>query len=156
GSHGSRTVIRSAAHVEPEWLLELFPDRVEEVVRVELDQARGCVEAVQELRYDTLVLDVTPMRELPPAATAVLREAALARGAESFVERPEDLADLRARAAFAHAREPRVPLLDDARVREALSQLCEGRRSFAELRRADLLRHLVEGLPAEALAAFHR
>lgn len=156
GGHGPRTVIRSAAHVEPEWLLELFPEHVDEPVRVTFDESRGRVEALQELRYDGLVIDATPMRELPAEATAVLREAALARGAEAFVERPEALVDMMARAAFVHAREPAVPVLDDAAVRACLSELCEGRRSFAELRRADLLGRLLDTFSPEARAALHR
>jgi ATP-dependent helicase HrpB len=156
GAHTARTIIRSAAHVEPEWLLELFPDRVEETVHVEFDESRGRVEAVQELRYDALVLDTTPMRELPPEATAVLREAASSRGAQSFLERPEDLDDLMARTAFVHAHDPKVPVIDDELVTEVLAALCEGRRSFAELRRADLLAHVLAALPPDARAALHR
>ena len=156
GAHGPRTVIRSAAMVEPEWLLEVFPDRVEEVTRVVFDESRGRVDAVQELRYEGLVLDSTPMRELPAEAALALRDAALARGIESFFERPEDLAELRARTAFAHARAPEVPVLDEEQARAALLRACEGRRSFGELRRVDLHAHLLESLPPEALARLHR
>jgi ATP-dependent helicase HrpB len=156
GATGPRTTIRSAAHVEPEWLLELFPDRVEEVVEVTFDEAHGRVEAVRALRYETLVLDATPMPELPSEATDVLREAAFAQGLESLFERPEDFVDLARRTTFVHALEPSVPIVHERLAREVLARMCEGRRSLAELRRADLLAHVLETLPPAAHAALRR
>ena len=76
--------------------------------------------------------------------------------AESGLSTPEDLAELRARTAFAHARAPEVPVLDEEQARAALLRACEGRRSFGELRRVDLHAHLLESLPPEALARLHR
>ncbi|MEZ4450551.1 MAG: ATP-dependent helicase C-terminal domain-containing protein [Nannocystaceae bacterium] len=44
-------------------------------------------------------------------------------------------------------------MIDDARARAALAELCEGRSAFAELVRADLLGHLRDGLVLEDPAA---
>jgi ATP-dependent helicase HrpB len=41
-------------------------------------------------------------------------------------------------------------------VARVLADMCEGRSSFAELRRADLLAHLRAALPPESLAALER
>jgi ATP-dependent helicase HrpB len=52
---------------------------------------------------------------------------------------PEDVDRLIARVAFAREREPTLPALGEESLRETLRQLCDGRRSFAELREVPLL-----------------
>jgi len=89
-----------------------------------------------------LLLERTVHAKPPPRASELLREAALAAGPERFVGDAEALRNLVARAAFVAAHAPGSPALDDAAVRQALAELCEGRTSFAELRAADLHGHL--------------
>ncbi len=142
GDRGAKVWVRSACAIEPEWLLELFLDDVEERDELQWNAARERVEGARELRYMGLLLERTTHARLPARASELLRDAALAAGPERFVGDPESLRNLVARAAFVAAHTPGAPTLDDAAVRHALAELCEGRTSFAELRAADLQSHL--------------
>jgi ATP-dependent helicase HrpB len=159
GRRASRTVVHSAAAIEPEQLLELgdeAPNAVVEEVRVRFDPEHERVEAVRETRYDGLVIDSAPLHEVPAQAAALLRDAALARGARAFVPDPDALDGWLARVSFAAAHHPGLQPRSEADVVRVLGQLCEGRRSFAELRRADLLASLQAEPTPEELAALHR
>jgi ATP-dependent helicase HrpB len=68
----------------------------------------------------------------------VLSDAALAKGPSTFAP-PDALDRWLARARFAASVSPSMSAPDDAAVRATLVELCEGRRSFAELREAGLL-----------------
>ena len=156
GTRGPRTRVRSAAAVELDTLLEHRLDDVEEAVEVVFDPKAERVTAHEELRLGAIVLETR--RCTPPSqqAAAVLAEAALARGAEAFVDPPQALIDLQARSAFGHQHAPEIPVIDQARIEAALGELCEGARTFAELRRADLLGTLLARLPGPARAALER
>ncbi|MEM9459617.1 MAG: ATP-dependent helicase HrpB [Myxococcota bacterium] len=156
GRRAPRTVVHSAAAIEPEWLLELGDDALAEHVRVVFDSRAQRVEARRETRYEGLVIDATPLRELPPEATAVLREAALARGARAFVDDGAALDAWLARLSFLAQHRPKTPSMGEDDVTRVLGAMCEGRRSFAELRRAGLLAHLQGELSPEDLAALQQ
>ena len=116
------------ARVEPEWLIELFPERVRERQTVTWNRTGERVDAVSALLYDELVIQES--REAVPAAEAaaeLLAQKAVEAGVERFVD-VEALEAFRARAEFAGFEAP------DAA--EALRELCAGLRSFAELKRA--------------------
>ena len=51
--------VRLGSVIEPEWLLELFPDRVEDVDRRAFDPRTNRVERTTGLRYGALMLDET-------------------------------------------------------------------------------------------------
>ncbi len=117
---------RMTARVEPEWLLDLFPERVREEVALEWNSRIERVEEVRRLLYDELVLDET--RGVPRdihAATNLLLERAEAGGLDHFVDAVA-LGELLARFAFAG-----LPAPDLA---QTLRGLADGLRSFAELR----------------------
>lgn len=156
GHRAPRTVVRSAAAIEPEQLLELGDEALVEETRVRFDTVHERVEAVTETRYDGLVIESNPLREVPPQAAALLREAALARGARAFVGEPAALDAWLTRVVFLAAHHPATAAFTEADVARVLGELCEGRRSFAELRRADLLAHLRAALPPESLAALEQ
>ncbi len=121
-------LIRMTARVEPEWLIELFPERVRERQTVTWNRTGERVDAVSALLYDELVIQES--REAVPAAEAaaeLLAQKAVEAGVERFVD-VEALEAFRARAEFAGFEAP------DAA--EALRELCAGLRSFAELKRA--------------------
>lgn len=142
GERGSQVWVRSACAIEPDWLIELFADEIEEQADLQWDAGRERVVGASELRYMGLLLERTAWRTLPPRASELLREAALAAGPERFVSDPEVLRGLVARTSFVAAHAPEVAALDAAALRETLAELCAGRTSFAELRAADLLGHL--------------
>jgi ATP-dependent helicase HrpB len=115
------------------------------------------VERVREL-YDDLVLEETDSRDVDPAlAEARLAEAALAnpgqalamgRGEERFL----------GRVAFLESAMPELGLEADPEslLTGAVRALAEGKRSFAELRRADLGAALRSRLSARQLQALDR
>ncbi len=157
GPRGQPTVlVRSAASVELQGLLELFVDDLEEHRVVTFDASRERVTAVEEVRLGALVVDTTRLRDLPPEATEVLFEAARSKGLEAFIDDRDAAKDLEARTRFAHQHDARVPILDDERMLEVLRSVCEGRSSFAQLRKAGILARALDRLPPEARAALER
>jgi len=121
-------LIRMTARIEPEWLIDLFPDRVREQSTVEWNHAKERVDAVSVLLYDQLVIQES--RGVPPnveAAAELLAQKALEAGVERFVD-ADALDDFMARVEFAGFEPPEVP--------RVLRDLCAGLRSFAELKDA--------------------
>jgi ATP-dependent helicase HrpB len=121
-------LIRMTARIEPEWLIDLFPDRVCEQSSVTWNRAAERVDAVSALLYDELVIqesrDAKPDAE---AAAALLARKALEAGIGRFIE--EDvLGQFMARVDFAGFERPDIA--------QALHDLCLGLRSFAELKSA--------------------
>jgi ATP-dependent helicase HrpB len=117
-------LVRLAAAIEPEWLL----DRAASRVTLEWNRGAERVEQVSALVYDQLVIEET-RAPAPPSeeASKLLAEKALDADIGRFADR-EALDQLMARAAFAG-----VPL----DVPATLTRLCEGRTCCAEIR--DLL-----------------
>lgn len=153
---GRGVVVRAASAVEPDWLLEMYPGRIAARATVRFDARRERVEETEELVYDGLALDAAPRGGAPSAAAEqALFDAARGRGIDAFCD-PGEAARLRRRIELAAAADARVAPLDDARLEAALRALCVGRRSFEELRAADLLGELRRGLGADARAALER
>lgn len=151
-----RAVAHRVSAIEPEWLLELFPDRVLDQRELRFDPKSERVEAVHALRYDGLVLDESRApAERDARAEAALFEAALARGPEAFCD-PEALEHFERRVAYAASASPAIPALpQDARA-QALRAACAGKLSFAELREQGLLPSLRALLGPERLALLER
>ncbi|MDR3763987.1 MAG: ATP-dependent helicase HrpB [Acidobacteriota bacterium] len=138
-------LVRMTARVEPDWLLDLFAERVREETSIVWNHKGQRVEAVNSLLYDALVIDES--RGAPrdaAAAAALLAEKALETGIDRFVD-VDALNEFLARAAFA--------LLDAPDAPGALRELCAGLRSFSELKTAaeDLLPSLERRLGAHKL-----
>jgi ATP-dependent helicase HrpB len=137
GARGAVAHMLSA--IEPEWLLELFPDRVSDREQVRFAKESERVESVHTLSYDGIVLDQSQSGEASgPEAERVLYEAALERGIASFDD-ADALELFERRAAQAARAGSGVPALPpDARQR-ALRAACAGQQSFADLRRVGVL-----------------
>ncbi len=121
-------LIRMTARIEPEWLLDLFPDRMREQSSVTWNRVTERVEAVSALLYDALVIQES--RGAVPDAEAsaeLLAQKALEAGIERFVN-GDALSDFIGRVEFAGFESPDVS--------QALRDLCMGLRSFAELKNA--------------------
>ncbi len=170
---GAQAVIHRASAIEPDWLLDLDIERVEDRDELRWDGERERVERVSQVSYDGLVLteqrDPGGARSDPDRASEILAEAALAAGVERFCDR-DQLDAWRRRVAFcaqqlapaeapspadASAGEVAWGLGDDD-LRAALRELCAGMSSFDELRRASLLQALRARLPAEVRAQLDR
>ena len=121
-------LIRMTARIEPEWLIDLFPDHVREQSSVEWNRAGERVEAVNALLYDELTIQES-RGAMPDAegAAELLGQKAVEAGIERFVD-GDALDALLARIEFAGLEPPDLA--------QTLSELCTGLRSFAELKSA--------------------
>ena len=150
--------VRLASAVERSWLEEMFPQAVNVVREVVFDAAaERVIERVQE-RYEDLVLEETVVHDVEPALAAPrLAEAArqnpghaldMGREEEGFLER----------VAFLAAAMPELALPPDPNslLIDAVEMLAAGKRSFADLRRADLRGVLRSRLTARQLRVLDR
>jgi ATP-dependent helicase HrpB len=125
-------LVRLASVIEPEWLLDLFPDRVTESNTVEWNRAGQRVESRSALLYDGLTIQESRSGTADPvAAAALLAEQAWEAGI-ARLDDVEAIAPFLGRVAFAAAHSA-IPRLGDADLRAALESLCQGLRSFSEL-----------------------
>lgn len=134
-------VVRLASKVDPEWLLEVAPDELGEVDRLEWNASAKRVERVTRLTYGALTLEETRQPAPPsPEASALLAEQAVAAGPQAFVEL-ERLTNWQCRVETLRTGYPEAnfPTPDAAFIKDALRALCEGLRSFKELEEASLL-----------------
>jgi ATP-dependent helicase HrpB len=128
-------LIRLAAPVRPEWLLDLFPECVTERVGTVWNRTAERVESTSALLYDDLVIEQSSSGAVDSdAASRMVAERAAEAGLHRFAD-PEALQELLDRTAFA-AEHGSIPELKEEHVRAALEQLAQGCRSFAELREA--------------------
>ena len=137
-TRGTSTVVRLASAIEPEWLLDLFADRIRETSHVEWNAQSERVETVNRLIYEELTLDESRKSVAGgEAVTGVLAEAALSAGFEDLIDR-EMVSRFLARVDVTRQACPELDLpdLDEEDVRAAVAALCEGRSSFSELREA--------------------
>ncbi|MCC7174397.1 MAG: ATP-dependent helicase HrpB [Bryobacterales bacterium] len=146
-------LVRLASAIRPEWLLDLFPERVTTRSTVEWNRKAERVEAAEALLYLGLILEEN--RQAAPEAgqaAALLAGKALEAGLGRFTDLAE-LGEFQARVEFAAAHSALTALREED-LRAALEALCRGRRSFAELREAAahprFVRALAGRLPAEA------
>jgi ATP-dependent helicase HrpB len=142
--------VRLASAIEPEWLIDLFPDDVQEQSEVVWNPKTERVEARETMTWGGLVLHASE-GATPPAdrAARLLAEAARAAGLAA-VAQAEPIERWLARARFAASVDASIPAPDDAAVASVLEGLCEGRSSFEELRHAGLLDALRRSLGPRA------
>ena len=140
---------RVASRIEPEWLLELFPDRVLAVNEVRFDREKERIEKISALSYEGLLLDESKSDGAGAEGAAdVLARAAIAAGLQRFVD-VHELDQWKLRSQLAHKVDPTIPVLDDAHVLVGLRQAAEGRRSLKELEGAQVLETLLASLGSD-------
>jgi ATP-dependent helicase HrpB len=120
-------LIRMTARVELEWLLDLFPHRIEERSTLVWNRITERVEQTNALLYDKLVIEESRGAAAGAEAEDLLWRKALDAGIEHFVE-TQSLEQFLGRLAFAGFEPPDVP--------QVLRELCVGLQSFGELRAA--------------------
>ena len=154
GAGAAKTWVRLASAIEPDWLLDLTASALSEKVEARWNAQSERVEVVRRLLYDRLTVDewradkiAHEDKKAGEEVTRALAGAALDAGPEAFVERDE-VERLLARVEFVARTFPEAsfPALGEEDVRAALARMCEGRRSFAELREAARAGELVEWL----------
>jgi ATP-dependent helicase HrpB len=138
GAGASRVpLIRLASAIEPEWLLDAYADRITETTETTWNADAERVEAVSKMAYEGLVL-AQSAAATGAEVSALLAAKALERGPAAFCP-PEEFDRWLARARLAASVDPNVNAPSDEDVRARLTELCEGRTSFRELREAGLL-----------------
>jgi len=147
-------LVRLASAVEPEWLLDLFPDRITDRSAVEWNRAAERVEAVSALLFDDLVIEESRGGRIDPdQAAQLLAQKARDAGLPRFVD-ADELQSFFARVEFA-SRHSSIPVLHESDALNALAELCTGKRSISELEAATrdggLVRHLESKLNARLL-----
>ncbi len=144
--------VRTASAIEPEWLLEYFPERIREERRASFDARSERVELSVAMLYDALVIDESRRAAEPdPDVCLTLAEAALGRGAAA----PWDVDAVEGwqrRSRFAHTYDPSIAVIDDAALKAALVRHCADKNSFQDLR-ADPFEHALPGLVADDFRA---
>lgn len=148
---GRGAVVRLASAVEPEWLLDLYPEALEEVDTLQWNAEARRVERLTRLSYGNLVLEETRTPAPASEQTArVLVEAALAAGPGRFAD-PDALEQWRTRVALLAQAFPeaKFPTVDDAFLRDALASLCSDARSFKDLEGVSLIDALYSRLTSE-------
>jgi len=143
-------LVRLASAVDPEWLLELFPERIRENQEVQWHRTGERVEAVSALYFDQIVLEDRRSAPDPRSAAAMLAAKAMEAGIARFTDADAIDAWL-ARVAFAAAHAGFEPL-GEAHVRAAVESLSSNLHSFSELSKVcesgGLLRALEDQSPA--------
>lgn len=124
--------VRLASGIDPEWLLDLYPEQIRETRGVEWNKTAERVESVSALWFGELALAETregagDSAEASALLAAMAREAGWRRFAdgaeiEALMGRAELVSELTGAGR-----------LEESDVLEALASLCRGIRSFAEL-----------------------
>jgi ATP-dependent helicase HrpB len=118
-------LIRLTARIDPEWLIELFPEHVREISTVTWNRMTERVEAVNSIVYDDLTIQESRGTAPVQAAAELLVSRALEVGIEKIVDR-NSLDAFLMRVEFAGLEVPDVA--------KELRKLCTGLQSFAELK----------------------
>lgn len=134
--------------IEPEWLLEQFPDRLVDHSELRFAPDTGRVEQIARLSYGSVVIDET--RRRPDLARQAQVEALLADAVwatSGLVARlcgERELAEWRARLELVRQVAPELGVASagDAELRAAVAAACAGKTSLAEVRADDLLGHV--------------
>ncbi len=149
--------VRVASQIQPEWLLELSGDLLGDVDALEWNADAKRVDRVTRMTFGNVVLEET--RNPAPAsegATKLLAQAALEAGVRTFAE-PEAVSAWQCRVDALRAAFPEAgfPMADDTFLKQRLAALCDGLRSFNEVREAGLLNALQSSLSAQQARLLH-
>ncbi len=143
---GGQTLIRMASRCEADWLLEAFPDRLEDVDEVVFNASAGRVERRTEIRFEGLSIDMSrgPADPADPRVTGLL--------AQALRDRPLDDVPARflARLAFLRKHRPDLELPEDL-LDPLLEGACQGRSTLREVQDVDWPASLRQAFPSDLL-----
>ena len=150
-------LIRLASKVEPEWLIDLFPDRIVETAGLEWNKPQERVDARSALQYDGLTIEESRSGEVDAGMAALLlSQKALEAGMPRFIGET-DWNNIHARLAFA-AEHLSLPKVDEQFLTPLLEKAAYGLKSFADLKSAlsegGLLRAILQGFPPDVARRF--
>ena len=135
------------AEIEPDWILELFESRVEDVDELRFDPKTERVERVRAIRFGGLALDESRALASGAEAEEVLRDAAAQAGFAHFVD-PDAFESLRRRLVFAAGE---AGGFDDTLFAAVLYEAATGASSFDDIRQSQPLELLRARLDMRAL-----
>jgi ATP-dependent helicase HrpB len=125
-------LIRIACPIEPDWLLEFFPDRVRSRDELIWNRTAERAEQISALLYDALVIDESAQAPADiDAVTDLVVRKAFEAGIERFVDK-ESLDRLLARIRFAQKHSTQIQVDEDI-IEKALRQVALGASGFADL-----------------------
>jgi ATP-dependent helicase HrpB len=139
-------LVRVASAIEPDWLLELFPNSIQTREELVWNADNERVEQINSLLYEQLAIDEsrTPPTDASAASALLFRKASEA-GPKRFSDDADEIDRFVRRASFA-AQHGGFQIPDDL-LASALRDVSEGLTSFADLRRAGLLAAIESKLP---------
>jgi len=143
---GGQTLIRLASRCEADWLLDAFPERLEDVDEVLFNPSAGRVERRSEIRYEGLSLDVSrgPADPADPRVASLLAQALRGRPLDDVPAR------FLARLAFLRKHRPDLGLPEDL-LGPLLAGACTGRTTLREVQDVDWPAAFRQAFPAETL-----
>jgi ATP-dependent helicase HrpB len=123
-----------ATQIEPDWLMDLFPERIRDEQQVQWNAEKELVEVTERLSYGSLVLDETRTRAQPSeSASAELARAAAAYKTRFFGDR-DVVVSFQQRVALLAKHRPDLDLPTAQLDGDGLLLLaCRDLTSFAEL-----------------------
>jgi ATP-dependent helicase HrpB len=131
----TETLVRQASAVDRDWI-----EHLETAIVVSFDETSERVVAHKQVHFEDLVIEESQANSPSDAETSrVLVEAATTR-LDRVLPEPDSAAGnllVRFRWLREYMPELELPVFDDADLREALGWLAAGKKSFADLRRAD-------------------
>ncbi|HNX95095.1 MAG TPA: ATP-dependent helicase C-terminal domain-containing protein, partial [Holophaga sp.] len=134
---GREVVIRSASRIEPEWLLEAFPEAIRDTEALNYNPDRDRVERRSGLWYGDLCLDESRRAAVggDPGVAECLAEALMAKGLGSAQERLDRVLD---RAGFLARTRADLCVPEREALRSRLMiRACEGCASLRDVGDAD-------------------
>jgi ATP-dependent helicase HrpB len=142
-----KVVVDIASRVQPEWLLDLFVDRLEESEEFAFQPALGRVERCSRIRFGKLVLEESRSPASPsPEVARLLMQAAKSRGPASFD--PEGrLSALECRLGVLRQAFPELGVPTALNVDELLLRTAEQVSSLGELEAQGLAGQALQELP---------
>jgi ATP-dependent helicase HrpB len=145
-------VAYSCSEIAPEWLLELFPERVLDQTSLAFDPKTERVTATQVLSYDGMILDSAVVKDVSgPEVTQRLVEAACEIGIDKFID-ADAVTLLRERSKLAASLEPNLSALPADAALRAIRRAAEGKRSLGELRAEPLFDYVLAELDPKTRA----
>ncbi len=148
GAGASSTTVRLASAIEPDWLLESFPDKVTLSDELEWNGSSERVERVEKMAFGAVVFDETRAPASTSAEASALLAIAARRGSALDFSKNDAVLSLtqRLRLLREHFPDAGFPELDDSSVEATLTVICTGLTSFAELAKVDVASALLSGL----------
>ena len=153
---GAEALVRQASAVERDWLPA---ERLRTAVELFFHPSQRQVMARRRTYWEDLLLDEAPASVPDDASAAELLHEHAARDWQRVFPSDDDAVGgflTRVRCLNEWLPEAGLPEFDDATLRTVLQQLCRGRTSFAELKRAPWLGALQSLLTYEQLQAVER